>query len=150
MSCTSNTNINRISKLQKKAIRIITKSNYNAHTQELFKAYNILLYELLQNQAKLHFMHSYVYEYAPTSFDNIWTKNNQRDTQHNLHNNKDFALSMPRIELFKKIPSYSLPSAWNNSGDNTIQQNKTMFRWELKEKLFKKLITDINPTNPLP
>jgi hypothetical protein len=53
MSCTSNTNINRIFKLQRKAIRILTKSNYSTHTQELSKAYNIPPYELLLNQAKL-------------------------------------------------------------------------------------------------
>jgi hypothetical protein len=53
MSSTLNTNINRIFKLQRKAIRIITKSNYSAHTQELSKAYNIPPYELLLNLAKL-------------------------------------------------------------------------------------------------
>jgi hypothetical protein len=57
---------------------------------------------------------------------------------------------MPRIELFKKIPFYSLPLAWKNAGDNRFQQNKTMFRWGLREKLFNELTTDINPTNPLP
>ena len=34
--------INRLNILQKKAIRIITKSRYNAHTSPLFKNLNIL------------------------------------------------------------------------------------------------------------
>ncbi len=139
ISCTSNSNITRIFKLQKKAIRIITRSNYNAHTQELFLALNILPYELLLTQAKLHFMHAYVYDYAPKSFANTWTKNNQRETQHNLHNNDDFTLPMARIEFFKKIPLYSLPLAWNILDDIKLQHNKTTFRWGLREKLFSEL-----------
>jgi hypothetical protein len=43
---------------------------------------------------------------------------------------------MPRIKLFKKIPLYSLHLAWNIAGDIRFQQNKTTFRWGLKEKLF--------------
>jgi hypothetical protein len=144
LSCTSNTNINRIFKLQKKAIRIITKSNFNAHTQELFRAHHILPYELMLNQAKLHFMHSYVYGYAPKSFNNTWIKNNQREIQHNLRNNDDFMLPMARIELYKKIPMYSLPLAWNAVGDIRFQQNKTTFRWGLKEKLLNELTANIN------
>jgi hypothetical protein len=49
-------------------------------------------------------MHAYVYDYAPKSFANTWTKNNQRETQHNLRNNDDFTLPMARIEFFKKYP----------------------------------------------
>ncbi len=104
---------------------------YYAHTQELFRAHNILPYELLLNQAKLHFMHSYVYGYAPKSFNNTWIKNNQREIQHNLCNNDDFMLPMARIELFKKIPMYSFPLALNAVGDIRFQQNKTTFRWGL-------------------
>jgi hypothetical protein len=85
-------------------------------------------------------MHSYVYDYAPKSFANTWTKNNQRETQHNLRNNDDFTLPMARIELFKKIPLYSLPLAWNIVGDIKLQHNKTTFRWGLREKLFGELI----------
>ncbi len=50
--------------------------------------------------------HVHEYEYGHA---NTWTKNNQRETQHNLRNNDDFTLPMARIEFFKKIPLYSLP-----------------------------------------
>jgi hypothetical protein len=84
LSCTHNSNIERILKLQKKAIRTITKLPYNAHTAPLFSSLNILPYASILKQAKLHFMHSYVYNYAPKSFDNTWTLNNQRNDQHDL------------------------------------------------------------------
>jgi hypothetical protein len=51
---------------------------------------------------------------------------------------------MARIELFKKIPMYSLPLAWNAVGDIRFQHNKTMFRWGLKEKLLNELTANIN------
>jgi hypothetical protein len=35
----------------------------------------ILPYELILKQAKLLFMHSIEYDYAPISFQGIWTKN---------------------------------------------------------------------------
>jgi hypothetical protein len=85
-----------------------------------------------------------VYGYAPKSFNNTWIKNNQREIQHNLRNNDDFMLPMARIELYKKIPMYSLPLAWNAVGDIRFQQNKTTFRWGLKEKLLNELTANIN------
>ncbi len=44
------------------------------HTN-LATPYQILPYELLIKQAKLLFMHSIEYDYAPISFHGIWTKN---------------------------------------------------------------------------
>jgi len=51
MSGTTAKNRTKIQKIQKKAMRIMTNSSYNAHTNPLFKKHNILPYELLIKQA---------------------------------------------------------------------------------------------------
>jgi hypothetical protein len=73
-SCTSQSDINRIFLQQKKAIRIITNSSYNAHTAPLFERLHILPLDKVITQAKLSFMHTIYYEYAPASFTS--TKHN--------------------------------------------------------------------------
>ncbi len=73
--------------------------------------------------AKLQFMHSIYYDYAPVSFVNTWNKNNVRNLNQNLRNDELFMLPNPRIELFKKMPMYSLPYEWNISGDLKFYQN---------------------------
>ena len=75
LSSISQQNFNQIKLIQKKAIRIITNSTYTAHTAPLFAQLQILPYELVIKQAKLLFMHSIEYSYAPASFLGIWTKN---------------------------------------------------------------------------
>ena len=65
LSCTSRSNLTRICKLQKKAIRIITKSSVNEHTAPLFRNNNILPFDKLCLQGNLNFMHAVHYNYAP-------------------------------------------------------------------------------------
>jgi hypothetical protein len=57
---------------QKAAIRIITNSAYNAHTEPLFKSLSILPLTSLILVLNLKFFHSYVYNYLPSSFSNTW------------------------------------------------------------------------------
>jgi hypothetical protein len=71
-SCTSQTNINKIFLQQKKAIRIITNSGYTAHTAPLFNSLNILPLAKIITNARLTFMHTVYYGYAPPSFSNTW------------------------------------------------------------------------------
>jgi hypothetical protein len=52
------TNKNRLAKIQKKAIRIVTGSAYNAHTAPLFVDHNILNFEKIIKQGVLNFMHA--------------------------------------------------------------------------------------------
>ena len=47
LSFTSNSNLQHIQKMQKKALRIVTKSKVNEHTGPLFKANKILLFDKL-------------------------------------------------------------------------------------------------------
>jgi len=134
-------NKSRIEKVQKKAIRTITGSAYNAHTNPLFLQHSILPFDQLITQAQLSFMHAIEYKYAPTSFDNIWTKSGDRNIDLNLRNANDFYLPIPRTETFKKSTYYSMPAAWNNLPiEIKLQENKITFKWALKAHLLEKLI----------
>jgi hypothetical protein len=133
---TNNKNIKQITVIQKKAIRVISKSKYNEHTNPIFKSLRILPYDKIILQNKLHFMHSIEYDYAPRSFTGTWEKNVNRHLNHDLRNNELYNLPNVRLELFRKIPLYSIPYEWNNLGNLIYHQNKNLFRTLLKEKLF--------------
>ena len=92
--------------------------------------------------AKLQFMHSVFYNYAPASFQNVWLRNEDRQIVHNLRNVNDFTLPNPRIELFKKFPLYSLALEWNNSGVLSLYENKTTFKFALRDQLFEEILED--------
>jgi hypothetical protein len=47
-----------------------------------------------------------------------------------------------RIEFFKKIPLYALPSAWNDAGDIRFQHNRITFKIALKDKLLEDINND--------
>jgi hypothetical protein len=140
LNCLSKSNTSKLEKIQKKAIRIITKSKFNAHTQPLFIGNKILPFEKIIKNSKLLFMHSVYHEYAPTSFLHVWQKNNERQISQNLRNENDFALPIPRIERFKKFPIYSLPLEWNNAGELVFYENRAIFKHALREKLFEELM----------
>jgi hypothetical protein len=137
-SCTSLANLNRISILQKKSIRIITGSGRYAHTEELFLNNRILTFEKIILLNKLLFMHSIAYNYAPQSFVNIRQKNYARETGYNLRNDDFFKLPLARIELFRKSPVYALPLAWNTLSEHIrYQHNRCTFKIALTNYLFE-------------
>ena len=140
LSCTSKSNLLRIQKMQKKAIRIITKAKINEHTGPLFKLCKILPFEQLCLQAKLLFMHSIHYNYAPNSFSNTFPTNQIRNIEHNLRNQNEFLLPGCRIEWFKKFPLYTFPLAWNNLGDIGFQFNRITFHFALKDYLLESIL----------
>jgi hypothetical protein len=142
LNCMTKTNIGKLEKIQKKAVRIITKSAYNEHTVPLFLSTKILpIYKIIK-MSKLMFMHSVFYEYAPRSFNLTWQKNNLRQIDHNLRNLNEFTLPNPRIEQFKRFPIYSLPMEWNLERVLTLYENRTTFKLALRDQLFAELIIE--------
>ena len=63
------TNIKRLGILQKKAIRIITHSNYIAHTEPLLKQLNLLKVEDMFSLNILKFLHKLAHDTLPPYFD---------------------------------------------------------------------------------
>ena len=75
-------NCKRLIKLQKKALRIISISKYNAHTDPLFKIYRILkLPHILQLQ-ELKFYHKYINKKLPAYLQSIPLKQNKSFHEH--------------------------------------------------------------------
>jgi hypothetical protein len=118
----------------------MTKSKYNTHTGPLFIENRILPFDKLLLQNKLLFFHSIEFNYAPCSFNNVWTKNTDRDLDYNLRNTDQYVIPPIRIELFRKIPLISLPTAWNELSEGLrFQSNKITF----KIALFDYLLSDV-------
>jgi hypothetical protein len=141
INCMSQTNLNSIAKLQKRAIRVMSKSAYNAHTEPIFLQNKILPFDKLILQSKLLFMHSVDYKYAPQSFENTWIKNNTRDMDYDLRNREEYSVPFIRIELFRRNPLCSLPTAWNELCDEIrFQHNRTTFKIALSDYLFGQLV----------
>ena len=78
--------------------------------------------------------------YAPLSFHDIWTKNSVIQGERPLRNADDFQLPIPRTELFKKSPLYTLPLEWNNMDDTKFIRNRTTFKTAVKFNLLTELI----------
>ena len=83
-------------------------------------------------------MHSICYDYAPSSFDDIFFVNNQKDNYY-LRTRAMYRLPNVQIENFRKSPIYSLPYTWNNAGDVTFHTNKMTFQISLKNLLLNDL-----------
>ncbi len=96
----------------------------------------LLLFHFVAHFLSLHSSSFIAYEYAPSTFENTWTKNNARNTGYDLRNQDFFTLPVVPIEAYSKFPIYSLANEWNNLGDNIrLQQNCTTFKIPLRDEL---------------
>jgi hypothetical protein len=151
LSCSSNTNIKRILKLQKKVMRAIFKEKANAHTAPLFLHSNILPFDKILTYSKLTLMHAIHYKYAPKSFHNMFVSNHDRNLNYVLRNEHELQLPHVRIDSYKKFPPYSLPYEWNNLGiELQHQRNKVTFSILLKDYLFDMFSLEslVTPSEP--
>ena len=76
---------NRLFKLQKRAVRIITCSKYNDHTEPLLKALNLLKIEDIMKIKALKLYYRYKQNELPRYFDSMFTESNDNhshDTRH--------------------------------------------------------------------
>ena len=127
-SCTSNSNIEKIFRTQKKALRIVTNSSYLAHTAPLFAKHKILPYHKIILQAKLHLMHSIHFKYTPRTLQHMCTSNSERSISQNLRNRNEYFVHRSNFSFFNRFPLYTLPQTWNNAGIVTFYNNTTTFK----------------------
>ena len=108
VSCAPKSLVDKIAIMQKKAIRTITNSKANSHTEPLFSSLKILPYHKIIYKAQLLFFHSIHHNYAPSTFINSWKKNSDRNTYHELRNANEYQIPPERLTFFTRFPLYTL------------------------------------------
>jgi hypothetical protein len=129
--------------MQKKAIRLVCNSKYNAHTEHLFKKLSILPLPDLISYFNLQIIHRYNHNLLPTSFSNTWPTN-ERIIGNNMIQLRNFNALQTPVPIFKdfeRLPLYSLPRTWENFNNDAIKASPSirLFDENLKSFLLEKL-----------
>jgi hypothetical protein len=136
---------------QKAAIRIISSSKYNAHTEPLFKLQKILPFPNLVEFFKLQFMQRFTQGYLPISFTDTWISNRiRREGQAQVELRDDDLLYIPqaRTKSAEYQPLIAFPKIWAQFPDEPIKfiRNKLEFNNKLKDFFLNNLKDQITCT----
>lgn len=150
-SSTSLNNFNKLYKLQKAAIRVITNSKFNAHTEPLFKKLNILPLPLLHDYFCLDFMQQKHQNFLPTVFKSLFLTNREQrnNPDRELRNDFEYAIPPLRVNALSRFPAYTLPTKWNifyqdpEAVEINILRDRIAFKKALKKFLLSKLKSQI-------
>jgi len=148
-SCCSESLLKPIVTKQKMAIRILTNSKYNSHTEPLFKKLDILPFAQLCLFFKLQFMHQFTQKFLPVSLQTMWVTNNvRRQNQAHvvLRNNDLFYIPLARTPFTSKHPLTTFPQLWTDFPEESIKfiRNKLEFNHKLKIHLLNQLQSNVN------
>ena len=122
----------KLQKLQNRATRIISFSNYDASLNELFQALNwrkldlsILMYKTLNHETPEHLSSKFINRTDVTPY-------HLRNTVNKL------ALPLPRTEHFKKSFSYGGAALWNSLPDHLKEASSlTSFKSKIRSHNFQ-------------
>ena len=118
-------NNERITKLQKRAIRIISLAKYNAHTEPLFKKMKILQVNDLFKLNQLKFYHKYVNKRLPDYFTSLVLKPNTELYAHNTRNQNNLHRTRVVHEYATKCIRNSIPKLVNTTPNVIIDKIST-------------------------
>ena len=125
------------------AIRIICNVNYNFHTEPLFKREEILPLPDLISFFKVQFMHRFSQKFLPSSFDQVWIRNDLRNIGENeiqLRNNSRLQLPPSRTALTDRLPTFSFARTWEQFPDEQIKFIRKKIEFDTKLKKFTLMI----------
>ena len=112
-SCASSSALKPLFIKQKQAIRIVSNSSFNAHTDPLFKSLRILPLKDLIELQRLNFMHNVTFNPLYENFKVTWPTNTELHNP-NLRNHLDFYIPPARTSTAKRLPLHTFPASWNN------------------------------------
>ena len=106
--------------LQKKAIRAINSAGYNAHTEPLFKLYNLLKVEDIYKFCLLVFYHNLIYDKAKQHLQNFMPSNSRGLDYYPIRNPR-WKPPMHFHTFITGTCRYQLPMIFNDLNSNSIE-----------------------------
>ena len=140
---TYHTNLYRLRILQKRIVRIITNSNYDAHTLPLLHQYSILRLDDIHSLQLGLFMYSIENSLYANTFLNMFFKNSQFHSYPTRHST-NFRPKLCRTNIKKFTLTSQGPNLWN-SLPNDIKTTPTFssFKIKLKKHMTSLLLSEM-------
>jgi len=111
--------LNKVFRLQKRALRIISNSHFLCSTKPLFEKYNVLnVFDMYEKEMAI-FMYKYKNDLLPRSFNGIFV-NHQEIHSYNTRNKDNFRLP---IQKGLKTAFLNGPKIWNNLSNDINTAN---------------------------
>ncbi len=128
---------NRITKLQKRAVRIVSLSKYNAHTEPIFKQLKLLKVQDILKQQELKFYYKYKHGMLPVYLQNLPFFTNAAQHTYNTRQQHKIHLPLARHTYAQKCLRFDLPRIINNTPtiilDKIETHSLTGFSWYIKQ-----------------
>ena len=105
--------LNKIGKIQKRALRTITKANYNSHTEPLFRKCEILKIEDQYEHQTSLFMYDFVNNLLPKSFENSFKLNIELIPDRTTRQSILFFIPKAKNQFVSKLPHITFSQIWN-------------------------------------
>jgi hypothetical protein len=112
-ACANTTALQRLRVKQKESIRVINLAGYRDHTNPLFRHCKILPLDEMIKYANLKFMHNYIHQRLPFSFNETWLFNHMRNPERELRNANDLFVPAHHFATVKRFPLFTFPRTWN-------------------------------------
>ena len=131
-------NLRRLVILQKRIIRIINKSHFNAHIGPIFRDLGILKFDDIHLLQLGQIMYSCKNSFLPPRFNNNFSQRNQFHS-YNTRNSQAYRLPYCRTNTKKFSPFFQGPKFFNSLDNEVINsQSLSSFKKKLKIKLLSK------------
>ena len=128
--------IEHLFKIQKKAIRLINRKTFRAHTDPIFKRENVLKIHDLYKLHSALLIYDYKHNKLPISFTNFFMDRYSSNTVTRQIN--DISHSRPRTQFSARTPSHCIPTIWNAL---TPQMKQMINRNQLKRTITQSMIS---------
>ena len=129
------TNIRRIELLQKRIIRILNKSAFDAHTSPIFKKLGLLKLNDICMLQLGQFMFHHKFSLLPERFDNMFLKNDQTHT-FNTRNSSKYHVPSCRTNIRQFSVRFQGPKFFNSLSRDLVDiVSSILFKKKLKQYL---------------
>ena len=143
-------NTNSLLLLQKRIIRTITNSKYNAHTDPLFRQLNLLKIHDIRTIFELKFYHKLCNNKLPEYFLQSYIQTNQDIHNINTRNRHSLVIPTHHHQFFQTSLKYTLTHTVNNTLDTILNLVHTHSLEALSLRLKNTLISQYSPTCNIP
>ena len=128
-------------KLQKKAIRIVTNSKFNAHTEPLFKSLNTLKISDIFKLNVLKFYYKHCKKELPHYLQSMKLSKRSEVHRYNTRHRNDLDIQRTNTKLADKCLRYAVQTTINNTEANILDKIATHspqgFAWYIKQQYIK-------------